>query len=84
MPSSQHHEIKPQLTQREQQVLGLVCHGCLNKDIADRLGIAVQTVNAHLHNVYRKLLARNRLDAVRLYNQHLSENGHEKNESRSE
>jgi DNA-binding NarL/FixJ family response regulator len=37
-----------------------------DKVIASELGIAGITVRLHLHNVFRKLGARNRVDAVRI------------------
>jgi LuxR family maltose regulon positive regulatory protein len=52
------------LTPAEQQVLGLVARGLFNQEIAARLGIAVGTVKWHLHQVFGKLTARNRTEAV--------------------
>ncbi len=37
-----------------------------DKAIAHELGIAGITVRLHLHNAFRKLGARNRVDAVRI------------------
>jgi FixJ family two-component response regulator len=42
------------LTQREREVMDLVITGLLNKQIADRLGIAVDTVKAHRGRTMRK------------------------------
>lgn len=43
------------LSQREQQVVALVCLGHRNYEIAQTLGIAPETVKTHLQHVYDKL-----------------------------
>jgi len=43
------------LTRREREVLRLVAEGCTNKDVANALGVAVKTVEAHRANLMRKL-----------------------------
>lgn len=52
------------LTAREQQVLRLVAEGSANKEIAAALGITLATVERHITNLYRKVGARGRADAV--------------------
>jgi ATP/maltotriose-dependent transcriptional regulator MalT len=52
------------LTHAEAKVLALVEAGHSNQMIAATLAIAVGTVKSHLHRVYEKLDARNRLDAI--------------------
>jgi DNA-binding NarL/FixJ family response regulator len=52
------------LTNRERQVVGLLGEGLSNKEIADRLNIAVHTVKSHVHNVLEKLSLRSRLEIV--------------------
>ena len=52
------------LTPRETEVLRLLATGDSNSEIARRLGIAVHTVERHLGNLYRKIGARGRADAV--------------------
>jgi DNA-binding NarL/FixJ family response regulator len=54
------------LTPREIEVLHLLVRGMADKAIAHELGIAAITVRLHLRNVFRKLGARNRVDAVRI------------------
>ena len=43
------------LSQREVDVLRLVVSGCINKEIADRLGISINTVLTHRKNITAKL-----------------------------
>jgi pimeloyl-ACP methyl ester carboxylesterase/DNA-binding CsgD family transcriptional regulator len=52
------------LTPREVQVLRQVAGGSTNKDIASELGVAVSTVERHLVNLYTKIGARGRADAI--------------------
>lgn len=60
----------PHLSHREQQVLNLITQGLSNKEIAERLGIAVTTVSQYLHALFFKLQVQNRTQlavlAVRL------------------
>ncbi len=55
-----------QLTPRELQILQLVAEGLRNKDITARLDITEGTVKVHIHNIYRKLGAKNRLQLALL------------------
>ena len=52
------------LTARELQVLRLVAAGSTNKEIASALGVAVSTLERHLANLYTKIGARGRADAI--------------------
>ena len=52
------------LTPREIEVLQQVASGATNKEIAAHLGVAVSTVERHLVNLYTKIGARGRADAV--------------------
>src|SRR5262249_28840245 len=54
------------LSDREQQVMSLVCAGLMNKQIAARIGVSEITVKVHRHNVMRKLDARSLVDLVRM------------------
>ena len=53
-----------QLSERELEVLRLIAEGLTNREIAERLFIAVSTVKTHINNIYRKLDASNRAQAV--------------------
>ena len=53
------------LTEREREVL-LHVSGMLNTvEVANEMYISVNTVKTHLRNIYRKLAAANRSEAVR-------------------
>ncbi len=52
------------LTNREQQLVGLISQGLTNKEIANRLQLAEQTVRNHVHRMLRKLGAPHRLAVV--------------------
>ncbi|MCW2140205.1 alpha/beta fold hydrolase [Actinoplanes cyaneus] len=62
------------LTARESDVLALVSAGDSNTEIARQLGIAVHTVERHLSNLYRKIGARGRADAVAYAMRRMTEN----------
>jgi len=53
------------VSDREAEVLRLMAIGHSNKEIADRLGISVKTVEVHKTNAMRKLGFRGRIDVVR-------------------
>jgi DNA-binding NarL/FixJ family response regulator len=50
-----HTEVLDRLTHREREVAALLARGFSNTQVAQRLGIAVQTVKAHVSHVLRKL-----------------------------
>lgn len=54
------------LTPRERDVLALVVAGLLNKQIADRLGIAEKTIKVHRGRVMQKMEAGSVADLVRM------------------
>jgi len=54
------------LTQREQEVLGLVATGASDKEIADALFISLNTVKSHVRNILAKLEVNSRREAARL------------------
>ena len=53
-----------QPSQRETEVLALVARGEANKEIARSMGLSVRTVEAHLRNIFAKLLVGSRTEAV--------------------
>ena len=52
------------LTEREIEVLRLVCRGYTNKRIAKKLYISTYTVKAQISSIKYKLKAKNRTEAV--------------------
>ncbi|MGH7448800.1 MAG: response regulator, partial [Longimicrobiales bacterium] len=59
--------VREALTSRETAVLAAAAEGLTNARIASRLGITPNTVKFHLQNVYLKLGARTRTEAVSWY-----------------
>jgi two-component system, NarL family, response regulator len=57
---------QPKLTPREIEVIGRVASGRRNKEIADDLGIRLDTVEVHLRNIFTKLGAKERISAVKI------------------
>lgn len=55
------------LTAREEQILLQLSQGHSNKQIADRLGVSIDTVCSHLKHVFRKLHVSSRTEAVVRY-----------------
>ena len=59
---SQDNNIFSTLSEREQEVAGLVAEGLSNQEMADKLYISLRTVKAHLSSIYNKTGLRNRLE----------------------
>jgi two-component system, LuxR family, response regulator DctR len=54
------------LSAREEEVMGLMLTGSLNKQIADTLGIAMRTVEVHRSRILAKMGARNATELATL------------------
>ena len=66
------HETAPDvktygLSDREQEVLELMCNGLLYKEIALKLSISGNTVKNHLKSIYKKLHVQNKIEAINKY-----------------
>lgn len=57
---------KPALTRREKEVLELIADGLTNQEIADRLFIALSTVDSHRKNLLAKFDVKNTASLIRL------------------
>lgn len=64
-PPSGAEDDSSRLTSREVDLLRLVADGFVYKEIGHRLGISPHTVHAHVKNIYEKLHAANRSQALR-------------------
>lgn len=49
------------MTRREREVIALIAEGMSNKEIAQRLSLAPDTVKSHVHNILEKLALHSRL-----------------------
>jgi DNA-binding NarL/FixJ family response regulator len=52
------------LSPRELEILNLIAPGFSNKEIADRLGISIESIRWHLKNIYHKLHVHSRTEAA--------------------
>ncbi len=48
----------------EQQIIRHLAKGATNTEIADKLFVSENTVKTHLHNLFKKIHAKNRLQAL--------------------
>ena len=55
---------KPNLTEREKEVLRLVCDGLTNAEIAACLHVSRETVKSELNRIFRKIGVGNRTQAA--------------------
>jgi|GEM_PF-586565 len=54
------------LTQREQEMVGLIARGLSNKEIASELHISVATVRTHIYNLFQKVGAQSRIELLNI------------------
>lgn len=55
------------LSTREREILDLLVAGLIHKEVADQLGIGLETVRTHVSHIYAKLHVRSRAEAVVKY-----------------
>ena len=53
------------ISEREFEVIQLICEGYTNKEIAQELSISVNTVNNHVANIFSKMGVRSRIDLLK-------------------
>lgn len=58
------NDLYSKLTRREQQIIRHLAKGATNTEIADKLFVSENTVKTHLHNLFKKIHAKNRLQAL--------------------
>ncbi len=58
------------LSEKEQEIISLLSTGKLYKEIADELGISIDTVKKHCGTIYRKLHVQNRTEAINAFFNH--------------
>jgi len=56
--------VDSQLTNREIEIVKMICVGKLNKEIADALCLAENTIKSHIFNIYKKVNVKNRVELV--------------------
>ncbi len=56
------------LTEREKQIMHHANEGLRNKEIAERLFISPGTAKKHLKNIFQKLDAKNKIQAINKWN----------------
>lgn len=54
------------VTEREKEVIELICLGKSNKEIALAMGISVNTVNNHIANIFQKVNVSSRMELMRI------------------
>ena len=57
-----------QLSEREIEVINLIRDGMSSKEIADKLGISIKTVEVHRHNILKKLKVKNTASLINYIN----------------
>lgn len=57
-----------QLSEREIEVINLIREGLSSKEIADKLGISIKTVEVHRHNILKKLKVKNTASLINFIN----------------
>ncbi len=67
LPAVQENPYDKILTNREKDVLQELSKGLLYKNIAAELNISIETVKSHCHNIYTKLHATTRTEAINNY-----------------
>jgi len=56
--------VTSEFTVREREILSMCTQGLLCKEIAQRLGISIRTVETHKHNIFRKLGINNSTELI--------------------
>jgi DNA-binding NarL/FixJ family response regulator len=54
------------VTEREREIIDLLCRGCTNREIAENLSLSEHTIKAHLNRIFRKFNASSRSKLITL------------------
>jgi DNA-binding CsgD family transcriptional regulator len=57
------------ITEREKEIIELICQGKSNREIQEALYISLQTIKNYIYNIYQKLNVRNRVELTNLISQ---------------
>ncbi len=69
------NSVSHNLTKREQQILEHLVGGLTNAQISERIFVSEHTVRSHLYNIYKKIGAKNRIQACNWAEQNLIQPG---------
>jgi DNA-binding CsgD family transcriptional regulator len=58
------------ITDREQEVIKLICEGKTNQEIADTLFITIQTVKDHVYRIFKKVGIKNRVQLTNIFSEY--------------
>ena len=56
--------LNSRITGREKQILNLIAQRMTNKQVAERLGLSIYTIESHCTKIYRKLNVKDRFEAI--------------------
>jgi DNA-binding CsgD family transcriptional regulator len=59
--------LRYEITKREREIIQEICAGKTNQEIADTLFISLQTVKDHIHNIFRKVEVKNRIQLRNIF-----------------
>lgn len=57
-------KLEKPLSERESDVLEYICDGMMNREMADRFGLSIKTIENHVRSVLLKLGVKNRVQAA--------------------
>jgi DNA-binding NarL/FixJ family response regulator len=60
---------KYRLSRRETQILKMISDGMLNRDIAEKLSLSIQTIETHRKNIHLKLQVTSRVELIKKVNE---------------
>lgn len=64
-------ENKPHISHTEKQIILLLSQGYSNQTISNKIGVSVNTTKYHLKKIFKKLDAKNRIEAINNFNKNI-------------